>query len=90
MREMSPPTSVEKRRRVEWDSDRDKEGDVDNDQEQDEETLRRRFIRPDKSIPERIRNLLDLAAEDSDEDGELEDENDEATLSDKGALAFLF
>ncbi|KAJ7312628.1 hypothetical protein DFH08DRAFT_822066 [Mycena albidolilacea] len=86
MRETSPPTSIEKRRRVEWDSDGDEEGDVNDDQEQDEETLRRRFIRPNKSIPERIRNLLDLAAEDSDEDGELEDENDEATLSDKDFL----
>jgi hypothetical protein len=93
MRETSLPTSVEpleKRRRVELDSDEDEEGDDDDDQEQDEETLRRRFARPNKSIPQRIRHLLDVAAEDSDEDGEPEDENEEATLSDKGTLAFLF
>jgi hypothetical protein len=89
MRETSLPTSVkplEKHRRVELDSD----GDDDDDQEQDEETLRHRFARPNKSIPQRIRHLLDVAAEDSDEDGEPEDENEEVTLSDKGALAFLF
>ncbi|KAJ7692810.1 hypothetical protein B0H14DRAFT_3531377 [Mycena olivaceomarginata] len=89
MRETSLPTSVEpleKRRRVELDSDGDEEGDDDDDQEQDEETLRRRFARPNKSIPQRIRHLLDVAAEDSDEDGEPEDENEEATLSDKEFL----
>ncbi|KAJ6607284.1 hypothetical protein B0H10DRAFT_2194971 [Mycena sp. CBHHK59/15] len=94
MREPSPPPSVEpprKRRCVESDSDGDDEGDGDDDgdddQEQDKETLRRHFLRPDKSIPRRIRNFLDMAAEDSDEHGEPEeDEEGEATLSDKEFL----
>ncbi|KAJ6522755.1 hypothetical protein B0H19DRAFT_1086013 [Mycena capillaripes] len=98
MCEPSLPTSLEpprKRRRVGSDSDGDDkrdgdddgDNDGDNDQEQDEETLRRRFLRPDKSIPRRIRKLLDMAAENSDENGEPEeDEDDEATLSDKEFL----
>ncbi|KAJ6578512.1 hypothetical protein B0H19DRAFT_1062990 [Mycena capillaripes] len=83
------PTSFEplgKRRHVEFDLDGDEEGDNDDDQEQDEETLHRRFLCPDKSISQRIRNLLKVAAEDPDKDEVLED--DEATLSDKGAAAF--
>ncbi|KAF8194482.1 hypothetical protein K438DRAFT_1969095 [Mycena galopus ATCC 62051] len=77
----SPPPT--KRRRVDSDDDSDGEQDQDDrdsNQEEEETTLSRRFNRPNKSVPRR----LDLAAEDEDEDPELDDkEEDQETQADK-------
>ncbi|KAF8142787.1 hypothetical protein K438DRAFT_1776173 [Mycena galopus ATCC 62051] len=84
----SPPPA--KRRRVDSDDDSDGEQDQDDwdsDQEEEDATLSRRFNCPNKSVPRRIQKLLDLAAEDEDEDPELDDEEeDQETQADKDFL----
>ncbi|KAF8147501.1 hypothetical protein K438DRAFT_2027712 [Mycena galopus ATCC 62051] len=98
MRARSPPGACAtsslspapaKCRHVDSDDDSDGEQDQDDrdsDQEEDA-TLSRRFNRPNKSVPRRIQKLLDLAAEDEDEDPELDDEEeDQETQADKDFL----
>ncbi|KAF8143018.1 hypothetical protein K438DRAFT_2111036 [Mycena galopus ATCC 62051] len=84
----SPPPA--KRRHVDSDDDSDGEQDQDDrdsDQEKEDATLSRRFNHPNNSVPRHIQKLLDLAAEDEDEDPELDDEEeDPETQADKDFL----
>ncbi|KAF8160515.1 hypothetical protein K438DRAFT_1776353 [Mycena galopus ATCC 62051] len=84
----SPPPA--KRRHVDSDDDSDgkqDQDDRDSDQEEEDATLSRRFNHPNNSVPRHIQKLLDLAAEDEDEDPELDDEEeDQETQADKDFL----
>lgn len=62
------------------------EEEVSEDKEEADDTpLRWRYLRDRKSaVSNRVKRLLDLAAEDSDDDAEDDDEQDKGTLSDQG------
>ncbi|KAF8185364.1 hypothetical protein K438DRAFT_1974068 [Mycena galopus ATCC 62051] len=80
--DFTPMTFVTSQMRTRSPPDDDSDGeqvqdDRDLEQEEEDATLCRCFSCPNKTVPQRVQQLLDLAAEDEDEDPEVDDEEED-------------